>query len=242
MDTAELTEKLVAWIRDRGSEAGCKGIVIGLSGGIDSALVAVLCKRAFPENTLAINIPCHSNPEDEAHARLIADRFVIPFKVVVLDQIFDNLLQLLPPATGNPNADRLAKSNLKPRLRMATLYYHANLLNDMVVGSGNRSELAVGYFTKWGDGGVDIMPIGNLVKRQVVELAVYCGIPQAIIDKPPSAGLWQGQTDEAEMGLSYRELDNFLTTGHAGESVKNKIAGMSSRSRHKRCLPPIPDF
>lgn len=242
MDKSELADKFVAWIRDRVTEAGCKGVVLGLSGGIDSALVAVLCQRALPRNTLGINLPCYSHPEDEAHARLVADKFFIPYQVIVLDSIYDNLLKLLPDAKAEPAADRLARSNLKVRLRMATLYYHANRLNYLVAGSSNRSELAVGYFTKWGDGGVDIMPIGNLVKQQVVELATFLGIPPVIIGKPPSAGLWPGQTDESEMGLTYAELDRFLTIGRADPAVKTKIQTMMSRSQHKRTMPPIPDF
>ena len=141
-----------------------------------------------------------------------------------------------------PGLDRLAQSNLKARLRMVTLYYHANRIKYMVVGSGNRSELSIGYFTKWGDGGVDIMPIGNLVKKQVVELAQHLGIPKEIIDKPPSAGLWQGQTDEGEMGLTYQDLDSYLTTGRADAKVKSKIEAIIAINRHKRTLPPVPDF
>ena len=125
---------------------------------------------------------------------------------------------------------------------MASLYYHANRLNYMVVGASNRSELSTGYFTKWGDGGVDIMPIGNLVKKQVVELARYLGIPEEIIKKPPSAGLWQGQTDEGEMGLTYQDLDNYLTIGRATAEIKNKIETMMAKAQHKRIMPPIPDF
>jgi NAD+ synthase len=128
------------------------------------------------------------------------------------------------------------------RLRMLTLYYHANLMNYLVVGSSNKSELAVGYFTKWGDGGVDIMPLGNLVKQQIIELAEQLAIPRPIIDKPPSAGLWDGQTDEAEMGLTYKELDRFLTIGRAEPETKLKIQILMARSNHKRCLPPVPDF
>ena len=125
---------------------------------------------------------------------------------------------------------------------MLTLYFHANRLGYMVIGSGNRSELAVGYFTKYGDGGVDILPLGNLVKRQVRELASCLGVPQAIIDKPPSAGLWHGQTDEAEMGCSYEELDNYITSGEASSETRLIIDKMAAASYHKLSLPPIPDF
>jgi len=242
MDRAQLTDKLVKWISARVQEAGAKGIVLGVSGGVDSAVLAVLCGQALPGKVLGLNLPCYSNPEDEAHAQLLCTKFHIPLQVITLDAMYDNFLKILPPGTGNAAADRLAKSNLKVRLRMITLYYHANLLNYMVVGSSNKSELAVGYFTKWGDGGVDIMPLGNLVKEQVVTLAEHLGIPRPIIDKPPSAGLWDGQTDEKEMGLTYKELDKFLTIGRAEPAVKMKIQALMAKSQHKRCLPPVPDF
>jgi NAD+ synthase len=242
MNNEQLTEKLVLWIKDRVKTSGCKGAVLGISGGIDSAVTAVLCKRAFPRSTLGINLPCYSNPEDQEHAGLIAEKFAIPYKVIVLDGIYEAFLKILPQEKAEVRLNPLAQSNLKARLRMATLYYHANQLNRLVVGSGNRSELAIGYFTKWGDGGVDIMPIGNLVKKQVVELALYLDIPQAIIDKPPSAGLWQGQTDEAEMGLTYQNLDKYLTTGRADAKLKGKIETLMARAQHKLTLPPVPDF
>jgi len=242
MDNKQLTDKLVLWIKERVTSAGCKGAILGMSGGVDSAVIAVLCQRAFPQNTLAINLPCYSNPEDQEHARLAAEKFAISYKVIILDGIYDNLLKILPQDKVDAVLDRLAQSNLKVRLRMVTLYYHANRLKYMVVGSGNRSELSIGYFTKWGDGGVDILPIGNLVKKQVVELAQFLAIPKEIIAKPPSAGLWQGQTDEDEMGISYNILDTYLTTGKANAKAKEKIESMMTSAQHKRALPPIPDF
>jgi NAD+ synthase len=123
---------------------------------------------------------------------------------------------------------------------MVTLYYFANRLNYLVVGSSNKSELSVGYFTKYGDGGVDLIPLGNLVKSQVRDLATYLGIPREIIGKPPSAGLWPGQTDEGQLGLTYKELDRYLLTDEAERNIKEKVDSMMSRSEHKRCLPPIP--
>jgi NAD+ synthase len=240
MNTGELSGKLVEWIHEQVEGARAKGVVLGLSGGIDSAVVAVLCKRAFPDTTLSINIPCHSNPQDQEHVKLVADTFSIPYKVIVLDDLYDSFLQKLPSNKVDPALDRLAKSNLKVRLRMITLYFHANRLNYLVVGSSNRSELAVGYFTKWGDGGVDMMPIANLVKREVVELAQYLGVPQPIIDKPPSAGLWRGQTDEAEMGITYKDLDQYILTGEADIKVKARVEALNQGSEHKRKMPLKP--
>jgi NAD+ synthase len=239
MDTAQLAERLVDWIKDRVVASGRRGVVLGLSGGIDSAVVAVLCKRAFPESTLAVMMPCHSISQDEEHARLVADKFSIPTRLVVLDSVYDTLSELLPEEKKTPEAIHLARSNLKARLRMITLYYLANQLQYMVVGSSNRIELTVGYFTKYGDGGVDIVPLGNMVKEQV---KVFLGIPQEVIDKPPSAGLWPGQTDEADLGLSYQEIDRYLLTGEASSEVREKIEVMITTGNHK-CQPPLlPDF
>ena len=125
---------------------------------------------------------------------------------------------------------------------MLTLYYLANQLKYLVIGASNRSELAIGYFTKYGDGATDILPLGNLVKRQVRELARFLGIPKVIMAKPPSAGLWERQTDEAELGLSYEELDHYLLSGEASETVRKKIEAMIAASNHKRLPPPVPDF
>jgi NAD+ synthase len=242
MDSAELVEKLVSWIKDKVVAGGCRGTILGMSGGVDSALAAVLCQRAFPQSVLGVLIPCHSDPQDTEHARLVTEKFAIPTKTVVLDNIYDNLLQILPEVSADPTASRLARANLKVRLRMATLYYLANQLKYMVVGSSNRSELAIGYFTKYGDGGVDIMPLGNLLKRQVKELSRFLGIPREIIDKTPTAGLWPGQTDEGELGFSYDDLDRYLTTGQAASAVRARIESMIATSSHKRQLPPLPPF
>ncbi len=239
MDTEQMVKKLISWIRDQVLAAGCKGIVVGMSGGLDSSVLAVLCRRAFPQNMLGVLIPCHSSQEDEEHAQIIASKFSIPTKIVVLDTVSDTLLKVLPNDRIEPTVSRLAKANLKVRLRMLTLYYLANQLKYMVVGSSNRSELSIGYCTKYGDGGVDIMPLGNLVKGQVRELASFLGIPQQIIDKPPSAGLWEGQTDEVELGLSYEELDRYLVAGEASNELREKIESMMAASSHKRLPPPV---
>ncbi len=242
MNWQKLAEKLVLWIRDRVSAAGCKGVVLGLSGGLDSSVAAVLCYRAFPQSTLAVIMPCYSNEKDVEHARAVADQFSIPTSTVVLDAAYDTLLKVLPDDKAAPDVSRLAKANIKARLRMLTLYYFANKLKYMVVGAGNQNELALGYFTKYGDGGVDIQPLGNMLKGQIRELAQFLGIPQQIIDKPPSAGLWEGQTDEGELGLRYDELDRYLATGEASAELKKRIESMIAASEHKRQPPPAADF
>lgn len=234
----ELARKIVQWIREKVMMAGKKGIVMGMSGGLDSSVTAVLCQRAFPETTLGVIMPCHSDKLDEIHARLIADKFGIAITKIVLDEVFDVLLRTLPELQAVSRG--LAEANLKPRLRMIALYYLANCLDYLVVGSSNRSELSVGYFTKYGDGGVDLIPLGSLVKSQVRELAVYLEIPQEIIDKPPSAGLWVGQTDEGELGLTYTQLDHYLRTGEGEEEIKRRVDSLIAQSAHKLAPPLLP--
>lgn len=238
----EIANRIIAWIGEKVTEAKCKGVVFGLSGGLDSSVVGVLCKRAFPEDTLAVIMPCYSSDTDIAHAQAVARKFQIPATTIALEGAFDSLLEVLPVAEGDSATQRMAEANVKVRLRMLTLYYLANRLRYLVVGTSNKSELSVGYFTKYGDGGVDIMPLGNLVKSQVRQLAIYLGIPEEIIKKPPSAGLWAGQTDEGEMGITYQELDHYLTTGGAGEETKKRVDVMVEGSAHKRSTPAIPPF
>jgi NAD+ synthase len=242
MNSEEMVEKLVLWIREKVLESGCKGVVLGLSGGIDSSVVALLCQRAFPQDTLGVFMPCYSVPEDAEHALALASKFSIKTETVVLDSVYDDLVRILPGDIGDPAAYQLAGANLKVRLRMLTLYYFANQYKYLVVGPSNRSELAIGYFTKYGDGGSDIMPMGNLVKGQVRELASFLGVPREIIDKPPSAGLWSGQTDEADLGLSYDELDRYLLTGEASDEARKKIESRIQACGHKRLPPPLPAF
>jgi NAD+ synthase len=238
----ELAAGLSLWIREQVAATKCRGTVLGLSGGMDSSLVAVLCQRAFPKDTLGIIMPCHSHNQDIEHAKELAQRFAIPTKTVVLDDSYDTLLKALPDEKASPDIKRLAQANLKARLRMLTLYYFANQLNYLVVGSGNRDELAIGYFTKYGDGGVDIQPLGSLLKSQVKELAQFLAIPKPIIDKPPSAGLWEGQTDEGELGFSYDELDHYLASGEASAEIEKRLKAIIAAAGHKRQPPPVADL
>lgn len=239
MDVEHVARKIVSWLQEQVREAGGKGVILGLSGGIDSAVTAGLCVRAFPETTLALIMPCHSTPEDEDLAREVANAFHLPTEKIDLSGIYDLLLVAYGQDPQQVDTVTRAAANLKSRLRMITLYYFANLKNYLVVGTGNRSELAVGYFTKYGDGAVDLLPLGNLVKRQVRELAEYLGVPRSVIDRPPSAGLWPGQTDEGEMGLTYQVLDHYLLTGEAPSPWREKIQKMQQASQHKRQVPPI---
>jgi len=234
-------QSLVEWMKERGAEARTQGAVFGVSGGLDSAVVLALSKRAWPDNCLGLVLPCHSLQEDIDDALDALKKFDCPYKVIDLTETYETLLRSLP-GEGPEDCLRLARANLKPRLRMTTLYYHANLLNYLVVGTGNRDEIYVGYSTKYGDSGVDIQPLGALTKGEVRELARYLGVPPRIVGKPPSAGLWKGQTDEGEMGITYKDLDAYLLGQEVPEEVRLKIERRHLSSEHKRRTPPIPEM
>ncbi|MCX5699631.1 MAG: NAD+ synthase [Candidatus Omnitrophica bacterium] len=230
-----MRSKIISWIKQKVKDSGAKGIVLGLSGGIDSAVVAALAKAAVGKNNLLVLfMPCNSVAQDLKDAKLVAQELGLKFKLVDLSAVYNNFLKVLPGAIS------LARGNLKPRLRMSALYYFANKLNYLVCGTGNKSEFLVGYFTKFGDGGVDILPIANLFKRQVRRLAQELKIPQNIITKPPTAGLWHGQTDEGELGITYNELDDILDRfcNHkkqvADSKNVDKVISMHRKSEHKR--------
>ncbi len=234
-------ELLAGWLRERADEAGALGAVVGISGGVDSATVAALCLRAFPQTTLGVLMPLHSDARDHDDAVTLCEALKLPQTTVVLDGVYDAMLAALQ-ASGQDANHHLALANLRPRLRMATLYYFANRLNRLVAGTGNRSEAHVGYFTKYGDGGVDVLPIGGLVKSEVRELAAALGVPRAIVERTPSAGLWPGQTDEEEMGLTYAVLDTYLLAGQAPPDARARIERLHAASQHKRRVPPIPEI
>ena len=248
---------IAEWMKARVTAAGSRGIVVGLSGGIDSAVVAGLAAMAMPGNVVGVMLPCHSDPQDEADAKVAADHFRVPALRVDLAPAYDRLLLDLRSAVAHladeqrpvlvhdevDPKQRVPVANLKPRLRMTSLYFVANSLNYLVAGTGNRSELTIGYFTKYGDGGVDMLPIGKLLKSEVRAMAKALGIPQPLIDKPPSAGLWEGQTDESEMGFTYADLERYLNDGPGTVSpaLGLRIERLQRASDHKRALPPMPD-
>ena len=244
--------EIVSWLRQRATAATARGFVVGLSGGIDSAVVARLCQLATPGQVAGVIMPCRSDPQDEADAGLVADAFSLPVIRVDLETASEALMtdaraaldtlprEQRPAAEGE--AGRVARGNVGPRLRMATLYYVANSLGYLVAGTGNRSELTIGYFTKYGDGGADILPLARLLKSEVRAIARELQVPAEIIDKPPSAGLWLGQTDEGEMGFTYAELERYLVEGPASVSpqLAERIDKLARGSEHKRAMPPMP--
>lgn len=234
-----LADEISSWIKNCVKVSNAEGVVVGLSGGIDSSVVAALSKKALGDNVLGLIMPCETNSIDEEDVLLIASWLNLKTERIPLDTAYKNLLDTFP--TGN----KLALANLKPRLRMLTLYYFANNLNYLVAGTGNKSEIMVGYFTKYGDGGVDILPLGGLLKTEVRELAKELKIPHKILNKTPTAGLWQGQTDEEELGITYEDLDNVLrglasgNTTNLSQELVAKVKGLIAASEHKRILPPI---
>ena len=238
MDYSRLADEIAAWMGTTLSAAGAQGFVIGLSGGVDSATTAALCKRVAGDNVLGVWMPCHSVSEDDVFSRMAAEALGIERITVDLCEPYDAFLAALPEGI------KMARANLKPRLRMSTVYYLAQANNYLVAGTGNKPEIMVGYFTKYGDGGVDLEPLGELFKHEVRGLARALGVPQPVIDRAPSPGLWPGQTDEGEMGITYAEIDAILAAWAAGEAPDlpadriAKVEGMVSRSAHKRAIPP----
>ena len=244
------------WIQQQVTVATARGIVVGLSGGLDSAVVARLCQIAMPSRVVGAILPCHSDPRDERDATLVATHFGLPVIRIDLAPTYDLLVNDLKTmflqlpdeqaATAGTSMDikaQLPLANIKPRLRMSALYFIANSLNYLVAGTGNRSELTIGYFTKYGDGAVDLLPLGRLLKSEVRDLAADLEIPQSIIDKPPSAGLWPGQTDEDEMGFSYSDLERYLTDGPdaVAPALAMRIERLMRSTEHKRAQALMPE-
>ncbi len=231
---SNLVKDLVLWLRGKVEAAGANGLIFGLSGGIDSAVMAGLAKKAFPDTSLGLIMPCHSDERDEKDAILVAEKLDLRTLKVDLTQTFDVLLDSCDLDMEN----KLAKSNIKPRLRMTTLYYYGQTLNYLVAGPTNKSEFVTGYYTKHGDSGVDMLPLVDFVKREIYELAEELEIPENIINKIPSAGLWENQSDEEEMGFTYESLEKYINGEELEGDLKDKIDGMYKRSEHKRIYPP----
>ena len=226
-------EKRVAFIKSVLAESGAKGIVFGNSGGKDSALVGILCKAAC-ENTVGIILPCASKrnyDRDTADANEVAQKYNIETRSVDLTPVKEAEIEAIKKATTLNDAANL---NMAPRIRMMTLYAIAASESRLVAGTGNRSELYVGYFTKWGDGSCDFNPIADLTVTEIYEFLRYLEAPKAVINKTPSAALFDGQTDETEMGISYAELDTFLFGKDIAKDKKEIIEKLHKSSEHKR--------
>lgn len=232
-------ENRVAYIRNLMEQSHAAGIVFGNSGGKDCALVGILC-RAACENTVGVLLPCGSKRNytlDADDARAVADKFDIETRLVDLTPVREAELKALENVV---EINDTALINIAPRLRMTTLYAIAAAENRLVAGTGNRSEIHMGYFTKWGDGASDFDPIADLTASEVFEFLRYLGAPERIITKAPSAGLYEGQTDEDDMGVTYAAIDRYILTGEASEHDKAVIDRYHARSEHKR--KPISTF
>jgi len=237
-DYANETTSRVAFIKEAVAKAGVTGIVFGNSGGKDSALAGILCKLAC-DNTVGVSMPCGSKANygsDLSDAKALATQFNIDLRVVDLAAVQGVLIETVGAHT---QFAQMAIANIAPRLRMTTLYAIANSENRLVVGTDNRSEMYMGYFTKWGDGAYDINPVGDLTVTEVYEFLAYLGAPESIISKAPSAGLFEGQTDEKEMGVTYSSIDKYLAGGEVSPDDKEIIERFHRTSEHKRKMPPV---
>ena len=233
----EIINQCEKWLSDEVRKAGASGIILGLSGGIDSSVLAALgCEALGRDGVLGVIMPCHSSPNDEADARLLAETLDVKHELVDLSGVFDEHCR----AIGS-ELNHLVQSNMKARLRMVTLYALGQSKGLLVCGTSNRSEYETGYFTKYGDSGVDLMPLASFLKRDIRAMARELHVPERIITKAPSAGLYEGQTDEGDMGFTYDVLDEYLASGSISDpKAKDRIDVMRRRSEHKR--KPIPIF
>jgi NAD+ synthase len=252
IDCKQVEDDIISFIVRIVSEAKADGVVLGLSGGIDSSVVATLCVKALgKQRVLGLFMPATFTPtEDQDDAKALADKLGIRTHSIPLSRIVDSFLETVPLKERN----RVAVGNVFARMRMVVNYFVANSLNYLVSGTGDRSELLIGYFTKYGDGGADLLPIGHLYKTQVRELARHLGLPSEMVDKPASPQLWKGQKAADEIPIDYPILDLILYGLFDAKVGENDIAKQLNiqseivetvqqsheRSRHKRTTPPMP--
>jgi NAD+ synthase len=249
IDPEEVSEKLVEFIRQKFGESGYSRAVLGLSGGVDSSTSAYLAQRALgAENVWGVNMPyCTSSPESANDAQMIASKLGINFMTIELTEMVDAYFKHFP------DADQIRRGNRMARERMCILYDQSAALQALVLGSGNKTELLLGYCTLHGDMASALNPLGDLYKTQVRSLARFLGVPERIIQKAPTADLWPGQTDEGELGFTYEEADKLLyfmiekryTRSELKEigfvdGFVQQVTERVRRHAHKRCLPPVP--
>lgn len=247
MNTEKLIDEIVIWLKSQVAKTHANGLLVGVSGGIDSSVVSHLIKKACPENSLGVIIPINSSEATLFDAKKLVEHCKIRYITVDISKehslMLDKVINQMEKANiYNDKYKKITDANLRARLRMSTLYAIANNINYLVVGTDNKDETYTGYFTKYGDGAVDILPIANIFKSQVYEMAKFLNIPSSIISKPPSADLWENQTDEDEMGVKYKEIENYILGNPVDEKSKNIIEKLHHNSIHKRTMPPKFEF
>lgn len=251
-----LRADVVEFLRNNVDDAGAEGVVVCLSGGIDSTLTAYLCVEALgAERVTALVLPCYlTDAVDTLDAHSVARDLGVEPTMVQLQPLLDMFEDTVAPAIGE-ELDRVALGNAIARLRMSVAYYAANVTGRLVCGTSNRTELLLGYFTKYGDGAADLRPLAGLYKTEVRALARHVGVPSTVVEKTPSAGLWDGQTDEAELGAPYGLLDVLLcglvdedlgVDGTAAElgidpDIVREYAELYLNTEHKRERVPRPE-
>lgn len=235
-------EEIAKWIKNYIKISKADGVVIGNSGGKDSATVIALAQKALGKNKiLTITMPCNSNQLDLEDAKLVSKKFNLPLITIDLTKTFDTFEKEIDKNISFSENWRLKESkiNAKPRLRMSTLYYIAQNLNYLVLGTGNKCESIVGYTTKWGDSACDLNPIGEFTVEEVLQIGKYLGVPDKIINKAPSDGLGN-LTDEEKLGVTYKQISEYIQTGKTDENAMNIIKEKEAFSVHKR--NPIPVY
>lgn len=236
---------LVTWLREQVADAKMNGLIVGVSGGLDSAVVANLMKLAFPDDSLGVILPVKSIASDEDDAIKVVKRAGLDYMVVDLSDVHEQMLMtintnLKDKRTFNAEKAKMGDANLRARLRMSTLYTIANNYGYLVCGTDNAAEWYIGYFTKYGDGGVDLNPLVHLTKSEVRDMARFLNVPESVITKKPSAGLWEGQTDERELGMTYDVIDRFLDGHDVSENDRKRIEALHRQTEHKRNVPATP--
>ncbi len=238
----EEMENAIKWIKNYVQNSGAKGIVIGNSGGKDSATVLAMAVKAIgKENVISVFMPCHSANSDLEDAQLVSKAFDVKLLNIDLTNTYNKMADEITKRL-NTQLSKESTINMKPRLRMVALYSIAQTLNYLVIGTGNLCEAMVGYTTKWGDNSSDFNPIGNFTVDEVLEIGKMLGVPERILKKAPNDGLG-GQTDEEKMGITYKQISEVIETGNTdNENAKNEIIKKFNASKHKRNLVPIYQF
>ena len=232
---------VINWIREYVESSHAKGVVVGNSGGKDSATVLALASKALgKDRVLAIGMPCNSIPQDLDDAQLIANTFGVRMIEINLTNPYDLYEQTLIDSLDNNDIELIneSKVNIKPRLRMTTLYAVAQSLGYLVIGTGNLCEAMVGYTTKWGDNASDFNPLGNFTVDEVRFIGSYLGVPDQIVHKAPADGLGR-QTDEEKLGVTYKQIEEYIETGKTDPEAMAIIKDKYEKTRHKRSLVPV---